>query len=831
MTRMGPVVPVRERLGPNARRIVAASSRSRRPSLPLLGVLALVALWCGGRLAAQDRAGDLGDRAAAVSISLRLVDEADGPVSGASVAVWTSSGGRDDTLTDGKADEDGRVDLRVALPFSGTVARGEDSVTPLVVRVDADGRRPVEQVVDAAPGDRLVLAPVVLWRGVERRGIVRAEGAPVAGATVWLERPPFPPFAAPDFVARPGADAEGVSMHAPRRAEVGAVARTGDDGAFVLVGAPEPALLCISAPGRRTRCRFVDAGEALDLGVVEAGPLDPLAVGGQPVPVEVRQVDGRPAAGAVLAFRASHEGWTSAVGLDADGRRAWRGPWCRRGDGVGLVGDLLVTLPSDPSQALFRSGLDVAAGSSLHLQLEPVETFEVLVRTRSGEPVADAAVTWEGEGWTVGPVAASEDGAVRLPTPPGAASIVVTAEGFGSSRSALFARGEIPVSLEVELAEDGPNAWIAGRVLDVRGQAVLGARVRLERVAVRDVVRPLRGGEGSAPGFLHASRAVGGGVVVDAEGRFALPMPPGSMLVHVVASAPGHAPTVSRVLRVDETSRRAGHDEVELKLVPGVSLSGTVLDGRGWPRPRAWVALSPGFGEPRVVRADAEGHFVFDAVGRGQHQLGRGAAGGWSRREFAEGLWRGESFPVGVADVRRDLVLEGYRARVRLVVDGQPAPTGWSVWLEEFDPFAEGGPRVIARARDGNAEGDYQIAADIGGALRLVARGPGGPGRPRIEVRQEVELTQGVDSEWQVELELAPFSGELPSKWIGRDGLELVRMMPFGTVHVGLEGVAVADDGSFSVAAAPSVGEGQLLLVAMRERGPPEVVTAFPLGR
>ena len=230
---------------------------------------------------------------------------------------------------------------------------------------------------------------------------------------------------------------------------------------------------------------------------------------------------------------------------------------------------------------------------------KPVTSLDVTVADASGKPVEGAYVmalpaqgAYRPFGGGLAPdkvrsTVTGREGKARLESLPAAPwSVTVHARGFVTQRLPRVASG----SLAVRLAKGGS---ITGSVREGRGRRP----VRGARVAVSGTV-PLVGG--------WEEEATRNETTTDAKGRFRLdgigPMP-----VTIVARATGFDPA--------ERKARMG-DDVELFLVPGATLAGTVRDDEGRPVKGATVRAEgdrPGR-VPPAERTDVRGEFLMSGI-------------------------------------------------------------------------------------------------------------------------------------------------------------------------------------------------------------------------
>ena len=208
--------------------------------------------------------------------------------------------------------------------------------------------------------------------------------------------------------------------------------------------------------------------------------------------------------------------------------------------------------------------------------VEPAAQTTVRVLGCGRRPVGGAQVVFLVEDRAVAQIVADAGGKASAALPEGA---TVTVEArFGALTGASFPTrdAEIVVSL-------CDPATVEGRVVDRRGEGVVGARVTLE------------------PGEDEA--------VTDATGAFALTAP-FLLAARVVADSEGR-----RAVVVLPTLRPGERREVLLTLGEGRTVRGRVLDPRGKPVADARVtARDPSRRSVGTAMSDAEGRFALDGA-------------------------------------------------------------------------------------------------------------------------------------------------------------------------------------------------------------------------
>ena len=263
------------------------------------------------------------------------------------------------------------------------------------------------------------------------------------------------------------------------------------------------------------------------------------------------------------------------------------------------------TLPASPSPAAEKPKAPGQASRTARpapTRVKPPTTLEVVVQDPRGQPVAGALVAI-GTGRELMPRPHSgrtdAEGRVRLeklPRPPW--DVAIQARGLAPKRLERI-DGTKPLRVRLE-----PGAVLTGTVRDgTTREPVAGASVWVSvrsGVAAQDTWDPDAG--------RVAART-------DARGRFKLDGL-GSGPATVNATAPG----AGRAIRPNVLPGSA----VELFLMPGATISGTVRDDAGKPVKGAVVRAMPeGFGPflPPAERADAGGRFVIAGLEAGSYVL------------------------------------------------------------------------------------------------------------------------------------------------------------------------------------------------------------------
>ncbi|MEZ4365857.1 MAG: carboxypeptidase-like regulatory domain-containing protein [Kofleriaceae bacterium] len=239
------------------------------------------------------------------------------------------------------------------------------------------------------------------------------------------------------------------------------------------------------------------------------------------------------------------------------------------------------------------------SGEPVVIRLRQGAVVVVHVADEAGAAVAGHQVELRA---TVDQVATTNDAGVATFRGVGAGWSVVTAApqgGFAAaSTTAVVGAGGASIDVTLVLRR---GAAISGRVLDEAGKPIAGARV-LPRDA------------SAGWDFADGSRD---GVLTDAKGAYAIAaVAPGTY--RLTARAPGFAPGSSGLVTVD--GRTALTDQ-DIRLSPGGTIAGKVVDGRGAPAPYATVRIGGapgdrGVGEVRQVSTDDAGGFRVDGLPR-----------------------------------------------------------------------------------------------------------------------------------------------------------------------------------------------------------------------
>jgi len=280
--------------------------------------------------------------------------------------------------------------------------------------------------------------------------------------------------------------------------------------------------------------------------------------------------------------------------------------------------------------------------------------------------------------------------------------------------------GPEPAKVVLELVR---GARVLGKVVDPRGAAAAGARVRCLASAIEDLTvqtgpLPLAAEAASMPS--GAGRALGTtrATVADRDGRFVIDdLIPGRYRVEVAHGG-------AEPFRSDEFVLAPGerHDVGKLALQPGFPVTGRIVDESGSPIDGARVVVGAGGASAAsaglVAVTDAGGSFAL-SLPAGSYRLAASAPGR-GRAEAAVDVAAGSAPPaLQIKLVRAEATLEG------LVRDdgGRPlARARLAVWpADALDPGATPGATPIASG-----------VADVGGHFRLT---PIPAGDARLEIR------------------------------------------------------------------------------------------------
>lgn len=382
--------------------------------------------------------------------------------------------------------------------------------------------------------------------------------------------------------------------------------------------------------------------------------------------------DGTPAAGiAVLVDR---------PGAGAAPREPLRAP-----SGAGGVATFAELLPGEVTVACMRQpyaprrvGLVAGRPTEVELRLERGIDLRGLVVDHRDVPVAGATVEFGAVGAAVRaePIGAT-DGEGRFQLRAVARMCRVGARAEGHAPSLLHeVVGEEGATVEVHLRLGPDGGAVAGAVTGPDGRPVAGARVQVSGGRRGERVTMLPSGQQARPPAPFAART-------GEDGTFrASGLAPGEG--EVVVTAPPFAPWRGAVLVLPH-----GTAWLDVPLLPGVTLAGTVRAPDGTPVAGARVvAMMAGFELPDT-RTDAQGRYRIEALPEGElrllamaHQHGRVEARRTGRcgetvewhaslpggSEFAARVLDADGRPVAGAVL--ELMAQGWSAMGRTEADG-----------------------------------------------------------------------------------------------------------------------------------------------------------------
>ena len=534
----------------------------------------------------------------------------------------------------------------------------------LGIRAEGFAERVEPATLDDAPLD---LGDIVLEDGRELRGVVlSAQGEPIAGAEVWVPRPP-----------RRNGDRDSRRLAVLEAGPASSIARTqsGANGAFRLAGlggdAHELAAFAEGYPGD-VFPNVAAGGEAaitlrrgVTIGgiVVDAESGDPLP--GARVETETWQRKRQ---------TSDARGFFEFTGVAPDSERSFGATAGVRAsrDGYRDARALIVFPDRDAPQTInVRLALQ-ALGAG-----ESETTVAGIVRGARGEPLAGALVWAEVPGLPraflrIGffgsrdaETRTADDGTFTLPAPQfGNMSFAVLASlpGYATARAGPFAanpgeNGRTFVELSL-----GRGASIAGRVTSaVDGAPIAGARIRLWRdpqvpdeTTLFTQLLPRTEGEATYSG---------------GDGAFRLRrIEPGAYWIE--ARAQGHAAKTLGPIQVapehgaaegDRAAPESPAVSIDIALEAGASLAGRVVDAEGGGLPGVEIVALPVTERDGALR-DADNEIVLaGALGAAQTVTG------------ADGAYRLEHLPAGTFHVLARA--RGFEpAWLSPVVPGQPVP-------------------------------------------------------------------------------------------------------------------------------------------------------------
>jgi len=368
-------------------------------------------------------------------------------------------------------------------------------------------------------------------------------------------------------------------------------------------------------------------------------------------------------------------------------------------------------------------------GAAVQLELAPGRAVAGRVIDDAGAALAGVAVRIEADTGAPGddplPTLAQSDPAGNFGAlvSPGGYRLSASRPGHVLRRAPIVdARAAgAPVQVVLELVR---GARVFGKVVDPRGGAAAGARVRCLASAIEDLTvqtgpLPLAAEAAALPS--GAGRALGTtrATVADREGRFAVDdLIPGRYRIEVAHG--GAEPLRSDELQLAPGERR---DVGKLALRPGFPVTGRVVDESGSPIDAARVVVAAGGASAAsaglFALTDASGHFTL-ALPAGGYKLSASASGRGTVQVGVD-VAAGSSPPtVEIKLVRAEATLEG------LIRDdgGRPlARARLSIW-----PAAafEAGATPIANGV-ADVGGHFTIAQLPAGDVRLEISHPDYP--------------------------------------------------------------------------------------------------------
>ncbi len=372
--------------------------------------------------------------------------------------------------------------------------------------------------------------------------------------------------------------------------------------------------------------------------------------------------------------------------------------------------------------------------------------------------------------------------------PPDAASAYATADGYVASATEPLPSQDAELTLVVTR-----GAEVRGVVVDARDHPVAGARVELLRVGggaalvehrpgvgplgVTDYVPPLPLAEGAAGPATSGSIA---SALSGDDGRFTLrSLPAGRISLRV--THPDHATALREAGAISAGQRRDG---VEVRLLDGASLSGRVLDERGFPVAGVPLLLAVEREDgPRFAVSAEDGTYGF-ANARGVAELTarpRSGAAVRTRLELPDSGTLEQLVIIEAADGRlvgrvfapNDDPIGGASVRVRSVDRRHPFE-GETVSTADGTFELSGAPRGALAIR---------VESEGFASTRLRARADGPEIRVVLAPAGRVEA-QVVDASGEpiagAELRLEPDEGEARSARTDAEGRATFERIPLG---------------------------------------------------
>ena len=463
----------------------------------------------------------------------------------------------------------------------------------------------------------------------------------------------------------------------------------------------------------------------------------PVAVPGEDAAVRV-DGEGRSIVGRVNAGGAPVAG--ARVLLAPDGGGPLRESATRAGGGFAFgglgAGRYAVRAVRGDSASAPQRGVEAsespAAAAAVVLELAPGRAVTGRVIDDAGSALAEVPVRIEtdtgapGEDPLPALVRSDRDGNFASLVFPGSYRLSASRPGYVLRRSpAVDTRGAgEPVKTVLELVR---GARVFGKVVDPRGGAAAGARVRCLASAIEDLTvqtgpLPLAAEAAAMPS--GAGRALGTtrATVADREGRFTVDdLIPGRYRVEVAHGG-------AEPLRSDEFVLAPGErrDVGKLAMRPGFPVTGRVVDESGGPIDGARVVVAAGGASASAglgTVTDTGGHFSL-ALPAGSYRLSANASGRGTAQVSVE-VAAGSSPPaLEIKLVRAEARLEG------LVRDdgGRPlARARLAVWpADMIDPVVPAGASPVGSAV-ADVGGHFTIAPLPAGDARLEIHHPDYP--------------------------------------------------------------------------------------------------------
>ena len=463
----------------------------------------------------------------------------------------------------------------------------------------------------------------------------------------------------------------------------------------------------------------------------------PVAAPGEDASVRV-DGEGRSIVGRVNASGAPVAG--ARVLLAPDGGGPLRESATRAGGGFAFgglgAGRYAVRAVRGDSASAPQRGVEAsespAAAAAVVLELAPGRAVTGRVIDDAGSALAEVPVRIEtdtgapGEDPLPALVRSDRDGNFASMVFPGSYRLSASRPGYVLRRSpAVDTRGAgEPVKTVLELVR---GARVFGKVVDPRGGAAAGARVRCLASAIEDLTvqtgpLPLAAEAAAMPS--GAGRALGTtrATVADREGRFTVDdLIPGRYRVEVAHGG-------AEPLRSDEFVLAPGErrDVGKLAMRPGFPVTGRVVDESGGPIDGARVVVAAGGASASAglgTVTDTGGHFSL-ALPAGSYRLSANASGRGTAQVSVE-VAAGSSPPaLEIKLVRAEARLEG------LVRDdgGRPlARARLAVWpADMIDPVVPAGASPVGSAV-ADVGGHFTIAPLPAGDARLEIHHPDYP--------------------------------------------------------------------------------------------------------